>query len=64
MLRIPTVILTYAAIIGGWGILSFSAFYKSESQGQKCIIIRVGVIKIVINCNLITFSKVIECNCN
>ena len=28
--------------------------------------IRVGVIKIVIviNCNLITFSKVIACNCN
>ena len=27
---------------------------------------RVGVIKIVIviNCNLITFSKVIACNCN
>ena len=25
---------------------------------------RVGVIKIVINCNLITFSKVIVCNCN
>ena len=24
----------------------------------------VGVIKIVINCNLITFSKVIACNCN
>ena len=29
-------------------------------------LIRVGVIKIVvvINCNLITFSKVIACNCN
>ena len=28
--------------------------------------VRVGVIKIVIviNCNLITFSKVIACNCN
>ena len=25
---------------------------------------RVGVIVIVINCNLITFSKVIACNCN
>ena len=25
---------------------------------------RVGVFKIVINCNLITFSKVIACNCN
>ena len=25
---------------------------------------RVGVIKIVINCNLIRFSKVIACNCN
>ena len=23
-----------------------------------------GVIKIVINCNLITFSEVIACNCN
>ena len=31
-----------------------------------CQLVRVGVIKIVIviNCNLITFSKVIACNCN
>ena len=30
------------------------------------VCLRVGVIKIVIvlNCNLITFSKVIACNCN
>ena len=30
------------------------------------MVIRHGVIKkvIVINCNLITFSKIIECNCN
>ena len=30
------------------------------------VLFRVGVIKIVIviNCNLITFSKVIACNCN
>ena len=30
------------------------------------MLVRVGVIKIVIviNCNLITFSKVIVCNCN
>ena len=38
--------------------------------GNFCLIstelCRVGVIKIVIviNCNLITFSKVIACNCN
>ena len=35
-------------------------------QAKASIGYRVGVIKIVIviNCNLITFSKVIACNCN
>ena len=39
----------------GWSIV-----YNKGSQ------VRVGVIQIVIviNCNLITFSKVIACNCN
>ena len=34
--------------------------------GYNMVMCRVGVIKIVIviNCNLITFSKVIACNCN
>ena len=35
-------------------------------QNYAYVSCRVGVIKIVIviNCNLITFSKVIACNCN
>ena len=39
----------------------------TKGKSAECSeIIRVGVIKIVIviNCNLITFSKVIACNCN
>ena len=38
--------------------------YKNEEDQMEND--RVGVIKIVIviNCNLITFSKVIACNCN
>ena len=38
-----------------------------EEMPQNAVIHRrVGVIKIVIviNCNLITFSKVVACNCN
>ena len=36
----------------------------TAAQSDACL--RVGVIKIVIviNCNFITFSKVIACNCN
>ena len=36
------------------------------TRTQRTARCRVGVIKIliVINCNLITFSKVIACNCN
>ena len=35
-------------------------------EGAPSQVARHGVIKkvIVINCNLITFSKIIECNCN
>ena len=37
-----------------------------KQKTEMLVQIRVGVIKIVIviNCNLITFSKVIACNCN
>ena len=37
-----------------------------ETVFLTAIVCRVGVIKIVIaiNCNLITFSKIIACNCN
>ena len=46
---------------------------KAQQFYANCLVLisplsqsRVGVIKIVIviNCNLITFSKVIACNCN
>ena len=39
---------------------------RPDSLLYEALSIRVGVIKIVIviNCNLITFSKVIACNCN
>ena len=38
----------------------------SNFYSYNHVIIRVWIIKIVIviNCNLITFSKVIACNCN
>ena len=38
---------------------------KCRASGEAkwlMVVSRVGVIKIVINCNLITFSKVIACN--
>ena len=40
----------------------WDVFFEHSKQMPN----RVGVIKIVIviNCNLITFSKVIACNCN
>ena len=44
-----------------WTFQSAAVTLKIRSMSH-----RVGVIKIVIviNCNLITFSKVIACNCN
>ena len=43
-------------------VLEKCEFYSTKTN----IAFRVGVIKIVIviNCNLITFSKEIACNCN
>ena len=44
--------------------ITFNYFLLDVFQNK--VMCRHGVIKkiIVINCNLITFSKIIECNCN
>ena len=48
------------------GVATFSQLFLIKSFSYLQVMIRDGVIKkvIVINCNLITFSKIIECNCN
>ena len=52
-------------VIVGWGKTG-PAHSFPPPLSFDLLLIRVGVIKIVIviNCNLITFSKVIACNCN
>ena len=49
-----------------WPPSSEKLLLESSSGGNGEMTSRVGVIKIVIviNCNLITFSSVIACNCN
>ena len=44
----------------------YSKGLKHVFVSSACMEARHGVIRkvIVINCNLITFSKIIECNCN
>ena len=56
-------LLTLIWRMGMRSCLTVRLYYNKLSNAFKS---RVGVIKIVIviNCNLITFSKVIACNCN
>ena len=74
MTKMPTTILLIRVKMPTFvGILTIMSRINTISECLKqekllifCILPRVGVIKIVIviNCNLITFSKVIACNCN